>query len=72
MYVIQQPTKWEEYLHFVDFSYNNSYHESIKMSPFEVLYANSFLTPTNCSSVEDKLILEPDLLVEMEQVVRKV
>ena len=25
MYVMQQPTKWEDYLHLVDFSYNNGY-----------------------------------------------
>lgn len=24
MYVIQQPTKWEEYIHLVKFSYNNN------------------------------------------------
>lgn len=25
MYVMQQPTKWEEYLHLVEFTYNNGY-----------------------------------------------
>ena len=38
MYVIQQPTKWENYLHLVEFAYNNGYQESLKMSPFEALY----------------------------------
>ena len=38
MYVIQQPTKWEDYLHLVAFAYNNGYQESLKMSPFEALY----------------------------------
>lgn len=37
-YATDQPTKWEDYLHLVEFSYNNSYHTSLKMSPFEVLY----------------------------------
>jgi len=29
---------WEDYLHLAEFSYNNSYHASIKMDPFEALY----------------------------------
>jgi len=37
-YVMQKPTKWEDYLHLVEFAYNNGYHTSLLMSPFEVLY----------------------------------
>jgi len=47
MYVMQQPRKWEEYLHLVEFSYNNSYHESLKVSPFEVLYERKCTIPAN-------------------------
>ena len=38
MYVMNQPGKWEYYIHLVEFAYNNNYQASIKMSPFEVLY----------------------------------
>jgi hypothetical protein len=38
MYVMDQPSKWEDYIHLVEFSYNNGYHASLKMSPFEALY----------------------------------
>jgi len=37
-YLMQQPTMWEDYLHLVEFAYNNGYHTSLQMSPFEVLY----------------------------------
>ena len=30
--------KWEESLPLAEFSYNNSYHASLKMAPYEVLY----------------------------------
>jgi hypothetical protein len=30
--------KWDQLLPLAEFSYNNSYQESIKMSPFEALY----------------------------------
>jgi hypothetical protein len=38
MYVMDKPSKWEDYLHLVEFSYNNGYQNSLKMSPFEALY----------------------------------
>ena len=38
MYVMNNPTKLEDYLHLADFPYNNEYQNSAKMIPFEVLY----------------------------------
>jgi acyl-ACP thioesterase len=38
MYVMDKPSKGEDYLHLVDFSYNNGYQASLKMSPFEEIY----------------------------------
>jgi hypothetical protein len=38
MYGMDKPSRWEEYLHLVEFSYNNGYHASLKMSSFEELY----------------------------------
>ncbi|GKE18695.1 reverse transcriptase domain-containing protein [Tanacetum coccineum] len=32
---------WEKYLPLVEFSYNNSYHASIKAAPFEALYGRN-------------------------------
>jgi len=34
MYVMDKPSKWEDYLHLVEFAYNNGYQTSLKMSPF--------------------------------------
>jgi hypothetical protein len=36
--VLEFPQKWDDCLPLVEFSYNNSYQESIKMVPFEALY----------------------------------
>ena len=38
MYVRTKLNKWEDYLHLVEFAYNNGYQTSAKLSPFEVLY----------------------------------
>jgi hypothetical protein len=36
--VLEFPKKWDDSLPLAEFSYNNSYQESIKMAPFEALY----------------------------------
>ena len=38
MYVMDKPGKWEDYLHLVEFDYNNNFQVSVGMSPFEKLY----------------------------------
>jgi hypothetical protein len=38
MYVKDKPSKWEDYLHLVEFAHNNGYQESLKMILFEALY----------------------------------
>ncbi|GJZ81829.1 ribonuclease H-like domain-containing protein [Tanacetum coccineum] len=37
---------WEKHLPLVEFSYNNSYHASIKATPFEALYGRKYVVPT--------------------------
>jgi hypothetical protein len=36
--ILNDGLKWDKHLSLAEFSYNNSYQESIKMSPFEALY----------------------------------
>eukprot|EP00253_Pinus_taeda_P030931 PITA_30931 len=71
-YVMQQPTEWEDYLHLVEFAYNNGYHTSLLMSPFEVLYGRKYHTPSRWSGLEDRLMLGPEMLKEMEELVKRV
>ena len=72
MYVMNNPTKWEYYLHIAEFSYNNRYHTSAKMSPFKVLYGRKCITPVTWYIPVDRIMLEPNLLKELEQLVTKV
>ena len=37
MYVKEQPGKWEDYLHLVEFAYNNHYQASARYNPFEIV-----------------------------------
>jgi hypothetical protein len=53
MHVMHHPKQWEEYLPLVDFSYNNGYQESLKMSPFEALYGRKCIVPISWDSLVD-------------------
>jgi hypothetical protein len=57
MHVMHQPKKWEDYLPLVEFAYNNGYQESLKMSPFEVLYGRSCNTPVSWSNLVNRVLL---------------
>jgi hypothetical protein len=60
---------WEASLPLVEFSYNNSYHSSIKMAPFEALYGRKCRSPLCWNDKSDNMTLGPDLLQEtVEQV----
>ena len=70
MYVREQPGKWEDYLHLVEFSYNNHYQASARYNPFEIMYGRKGNTPISWSNPVDRLVLGPKLLKEMELIVK--
>jgi hypothetical protein len=44
MYVMDKPSKWEDYLHLVEISYNNGYQALLKMILFKSLYGRKCIT----------------------------
>jgi hypothetical protein len=67
MYVIDNQIQWEKYLPFVEFSYNNSFHNSIKMPPYEALYGSPCKMPLSWDRLEDRVTIGPELIQEMEE-----
>jgi hypothetical protein len=67
MYVMEQPSKWEYYIHLVEFAYNNGYRASLKMSPFEALYVRKCNTPVSWMNPANREVVGLDLLKEMEE-----
>jgi hypothetical protein len=45
--VLNYHDKWDKCLLLAEFSYNNSYQESLIMAPFEALYGRRCRTPLN-------------------------
>ncbi|GJU05977.1 putative reverse transcriptase domain-containing protein [Tanacetum coccineum] len=55
---------WINHLPLVEFSYNNSYHASIKSSPFEALYGRKCRSPVCWAEVGEAQLTGPDLIQE--------
>ena len=72
MYVMDKPTKWEDYLHLVEFSYNNGHQTSLGMSPYEALYGTRCRKLVNWDNPVNRIVLGPELLKEMEQEVANI
>jgi hypothetical protein len=70
--VMEYPGSWDKNLSWAEFSYNNSYQESLKMAPFEALYGRQFRTPLNWIEPGEKAIFSPDIVVEVEETVRRI
>jgi hypothetical protein len=59
-------------LPWAEFSYNNSYQESLKVAPFEILYGRRHRTPLNWIEPGEKVIFGPEIVDEAEAMVRRI
>ncbi|GJX27623.1 putative reverse transcriptase domain-containing protein [Tanacetum coccineum] len=55
---------WDKHLPLVEFSYNNSYHTSIKDAPFEALYGRKCRSPICWAKVGDSQLTGPEIIHE--------
>ncbi|GJW88381.1 putative reverse transcriptase domain-containing protein [Tanacetum coccineum] len=62
--VIDFGNGWEGHLPLIEFSYNNSYHASIKAEPFEALYGRKCRSPVCWAKVGDARLTGPELVHE--------
>ncbi|GJR20845.1 putative reverse transcriptase domain-containing protein [Tanacetum coccineum] len=62
--VIDFGNGWVKHLPLVEFSYNNSYHASIKAVPFEVLYGRKCRSPVCWAEVGQVQLTGPEIVLE--------
>ena len=58
---------WEKYLPLVEFAYNNSYHSTIRMAPYEALYGRKYRSPSFWMEVGDRELEGPELIRETSE-----
>ncbi|GJZ29195.1 putative reverse transcriptase domain-containing protein [Tanacetum coccineum] len=67
--VIDFGSDWDKHLPLAEFSYNNSYHASIKDAPFKALYRRKCRLPICWSEVGDAQLTGPEMIRETTEMI---
>jgi hypothetical protein len=63
---------WDKSLPYAEFSYNNSYQASLKMSPYEALYGRKCRTPLYWNETGESQVFGPEILRRAEEQVQAI
>jgi hypothetical protein len=63
---------WDNSLPYAEFSCNNSYQTSIKMTLFKVLYVRQFRTPLFWSQTGESQVFGPEVLKDAEKQIQMI
>jgi transposase InsO family protein len=69
---LQDKLGWDKRLPYAEFSYNNSYQASLKMSPFQALYGRNCRTSLHWDQPDERQVFGPDILLEAEENIRMI
>ena len=67
--IIDFKGSWDDHLPLIEFAYNNRYHSSIQMAPYEALYGRKCRSPIGWFDVGETKLIGPDVI---QQAVDKV
>ncbi|GKE69252.1 putative reverse transcriptase domain-containing protein, partial [Tanacetum coccineum] len=63
---------WDVHLPLVEFSYNNSYHFSVRCAPFEALYSRKCRSPIMWAKVGEGQLIGPELVQEITKKISQI
>ncbi|KAI3695720.1 hypothetical protein L1987_78720 [Smallanthus sonchifolius] len=70
--VIDFGGNWDTHLPLIEFSYNNSYHTSLRCAPFEALYGRKCRSPLCWAEVGDNRLTGPEIIQETTDKIVKI
>ncbi|XLU29618.1 hypothetical protein S245_065684, partial [Arachis hypogaea] len=70
--VLDQPASWDRYMPLVEFAYNNSYHASIGMAPYEALYGRKCQSPLCWYEAGEKSMIGPEMVSETTEQIKRI
>ncbi|GJT44175.1 putative reverse transcriptase domain-containing protein [Tanacetum coccineum] len=70
--VIDFEGSWDVHLPLVEFSYNNSYHSSVRCAPFEALYGRKCHSPIMWAEVGEGQLIGPELVQETTEKISQI
>ena len=68
--VMEFQGNWENHLPLIEFAYNNSFHATIQMAPYEALYGRKCRSPLCWDEVGESRVIGPEIIQEMQSQVR--
>ncbi|GKD90172.1 putative reverse transcriptase domain-containing protein [Tanacetum coccineum] len=71
-YVLDFGGSWDVHLPLVKFSYNNSYHSSVRCAPFEALYGRKCCSLIMWAEVGDGQLIGPELVQETTEKISQI
>jgi hypothetical protein len=71
-YALQYGRSWDKSMSYAEFSYSNSYQESLKRAPFEIPYGHGCRTSLFWNETGEQKVFRPDILQEAKKQVRMV
>ncbi|GKG54420.1 putative reverse transcriptase domain-containing protein, partial [Tanacetum coccineum] len=63
---------WDVHLPLLEFSYNNSYHSSVRCAPFEALYGRKCRSPIMWTEVGEGQLIRPELVQEITEKISQI
>ncbi|GKA60319.1 putative reverse transcriptase domain-containing protein [Tanacetum coccineum] len=63
---------WDVHLPLVEFSYNNSYHSSVRCAPFEALYGRKCRSPILWAEVGEGQLIGPEIVQETTEKISQI
>ena len=69
---VEYTGNWDHNLPLAEFSYNNSYHSSMGMAPYEALYGQRCRTPTSWDEVGERRLSKVELINQTNEVITKI
>ena len=63
---------WDTHLPLIEFTYNNSYHSSIGMAPFEALYGRRCRTPLCWYESGENVVLGPEIVQQTTETIQMI
>ncbi|PNY01683.1 retrotransposon-related protein [Trifolium pratense] len=70
--VLENGGSWDSWLSLIEFTYNNSFHASIGMAPFEALYGRRCRTPLCWHESGESVVLGPELVQQTTEKIKMI
>ena len=63
---------WEKHLPFEEFAYNNNFHATIGMAPYEVFCGRKCRSPTHWDEISERKLLGLEILQQTSEIISRI